>query len=395
MSGKCNRAMERADNSCGRHECGRICCPLAYQAKNRKAKRNELNGISGSDDLHECHLTCGRLLSCGLHTCQRKDHKGACGRCLQASYDEVSESDLEGVFADLQLICHCGHTVVYPPVACGTTLNCLYPCARPAPPCGHPRTPHQCHESPQCPPCPFLVAKPCACGKDPSVKNIRCSQEKVSCGQQCGELLGCGYHRCQKSCHSPGQCEECRQTCNKPKKVCGHPCTQPCHAPAKCPETDPCQAIVTMSCACGHVQQRTSCGASQGNTTSREKTTLKCNSECAVRQRNARLADALGITGPSGRGSEVEWETELKGFAQANLGFVKMVEGTLDGFIKGTKGSLILPYSEFAQTALVTCLTFSATGKADFCHVSGRCLPIRTRTSRPRTKSIRHDPSQT
>lgn len=335
-----------AHDSCGRHECGRVCCPLSYQAKNRRARRNEIGQIAESDDLHECHLTCGRTLSCGLHTCQRKDHKGACGRCLQASYDEVS-SMIQGSFQLIrQLICHCGHTVVYPPVACGTTINCLYPCARPAPSCGHPRSPHQCHENPNCPPCPFLVNKPCACGKDTSIKNIRCSQEKVSCGQACGELLGCGYHRCQKPCHPPGECEDCRQTCNKPKRICGHACTMPCHAPAKCPEADPCQAIITMSCACGHVQQRTSCGANGNNTTSREKTTLKCNSECAIRQRNARLADALGITSAGARGQEVEWEGESKSFAGANLGFVKMVEKTLDEFIKGTKSSMILPYSE-------------------------------------------------
>jgi transcriptional repressor NF-X1 len=88
-----------------------VCCPLSFQAKNRgKRKPPGADDVhahahvgAGEDDLHACQLTCGKLLSCGLHTCQRKDHKGACGRCLQASYDE--------------LICHCGETVIYPPVA--------------------------------------------------------------------------------------------------------------------------------------------------------------------------------------------------------------------------------------------------------------------------------------
>jgi transcriptional repressor NF-X1 len=111
----------RALRSCGRHECGRVvsglgtrrwllhtsgadtqCCPLAYQAKNRGKKRPNDDAVA-DDSLHVCHLTCGKLLSCGTHTCPKPDHKGACGRCLQASYDE--------------LVCHCGHTVVYPPVA--------------------------------------------------------------------------------------------------------------------------------------------------------------------------------------------------------------------------------------------------------------------------------------
>jgi transcriptional repressor NF-X1 len=46
--------------------------------------------------MHVCPLTCGKLLGCGLHTCPKPDHKGACGRCLQASYDEVSDGGAEG-----------------------------------------------------------------------------------------------------------------------------------------------------------------------------------------------------------------------------------------------------------------------------------------------------------
>lgn len=360
LESECNACGVRVGTdgySCGRHECSRVCCPLSYKAKNRKSKRPEHeDGRAEMDDLHECHLTCGRLLSCGLHSCQRKDHKGACGKCLQASYEEVSPIRV-GCDIDTdrsQLICHCGNTVIYPPVACGTTISCLYPCARDAPTCGHPRTPHPCHESSQCPPCPFLKSKPCACGKDPSVKNVRCSQEKVSCGQPCGNLLSCGYHRCQLSCHRPGECEDCHQTCNKPKKICRHPCTSACHAPTKCPENDPCQAIITQSCSCGHVQLRSSCGASNSNPTSRESVTLKCNSECAVRQRNARLADALGISQKDGlgKGPAEEWSAELKSFAAPNLPFVKMVEGAFADFIKGARQSTILPHSKLTKSWL-------------------------------------------
>ncbi|WWD00950.1 hypothetical protein V866_007888 [Kwoniella sp. B9012] len=330
----------KALRSCGRHECGRLCCPLWEQAFRSKKQRNEDYNPYTEDDLHKCHLTCGKLLSCGTHTCPKPDHKGPCGRCLQASYDE--------------LICHCGNTVVYPPVACGTTINCIYPCDRPAPACGHPKSPHSCHESPECPPCPYLTDKPCACGKDPAVKNVRCSQDRVSCGQQCGELLGCGYHKCTKLCHRPGECESCTQVCGKPKRICKHPCTTTCHAPAKCPENDPCQALVTQSCACGHLQSRTSCGASTSNPRSREVEQLKCNSECAVRQRNARLADALGIK-QNERGLEM-YEDELKTFATQNHGFVKMVENTFEEFIKGTRQSMVLPHMPPAKRVFVMSL---------------------------------------
>ncbi|GMK53524.1 hypothetical protein CspeluHIS016_0101100 [Cutaneotrichosporon spelunceum] len=277
--------------------------------------------------------------SCGIHTCPKPDHKGACGRCLQASYDE--------------LICNCGHTVVYPPVACGTKVNCVFPCARPDPPCGHPKTPHTCHEEPDCPPCPFLTAKPCACGKDLAVKNIRCSQsqDRVSCGQVCGKLLGCGYHRCEKTCH-PGDCESCTQTCNKPKRICKHACTHTCHAPAKCPENEACPTIVIQTCSCGNLQTRTTCGASTSNPSTREAIQLKCNADCMMRQRNARLADALGIKQPVDR-TLTEWPPELRSFASANLAFVKTVENSFRDFINGTRQTVILPHMPPAKRTFV------------------------------------------
>lgn len=114
-----------------------------------------------------------------------------------------------GVFEEL--VCLCGRTVLEPPIQCGTRLRCVYPCARPAPACGHPHVPHACHEGVviagadtadeglglvgegegegsvgACLPCPFLTEKVCACGKK-RVGNVRCSQERVSCGSVCGK----------------------------------------------------------------------------------------------------------------------------------------------------------------------------------------------------------------
>ena len=84
----------------------------------------------------------------------------------------LSVLHLTGVYC--QMVCYCGRTVLEPPIPCGTRISCSYPCSRPVPPCGHPKTTHTCHEDPTpCPPCPFLTTKTCTCGKK-AIQNIRC-----------------------------------------------------------------------------------------------------------------------------------------------------------------------------------------------------------------------------
>lgn len=74
--------------ACGRHECGRQCCPLqyqeAFQSKAKKGKQRRLglaeqqwqSEVEDPMGLHVCQRVCGRKLNCGLHTCERNDHKG-------------------------------------------------------------------------------------------------------------------------------------------------------------------------------------------------------------------------------------------------------------------------------------------------------------------------------
>src|SRR3954454_4296390 len=111
------------------------------------------------------------------------------------------------------MICMCGRTTLMPPIPCGTQIQCNYPCNRPPPLCGHPKPVHSCHESEGCPPCPFLTAKLCACGKM-TLPNVRCSQPKVSCGTPCGKPLPCGFHACQRLCHGD-ECGACESVCGK------------------------------------------------------------------------------------------------------------------------------------------------------------------------------------
>lgn len=202
----------QAFRSCGRHQCGRICCPLAplQRAVTKSSKRRDpLHADPGAQfqllfdpamrALHECDLPCGRVLGCGNHRCPQRDHKGPCSACPRGVFEE--------------LVCPCGRTVLEPPIQCGARLRCVYPCARPAPACGHPHVSHMCHEGVviagadttdegsglveeegddigvgACPPCPFLTEKLCACGKK-RVGNVRCSLERVSCGSMCGKCV--------------------------------------------------------------------------------------------------------------------------------------------------------------------------------------------------------------
>ena len=85
----------QALRACGKHQCRRICCPLAsLSISTRKGKkRAPVNGNIGVGEeqggLHECDLICGKALSCGNHKCELKDHKGPCPSCLRSSFEEV------------------------------------------------------------------------------------------------------------------------------------------------------------------------------------------------------------------------------------------------------------------------------------------------------------------
>jgi transcriptional repressor NF-X1 len=79
-----------------------------------------------------------------------------------------------------------------------------------------------------------------------------------------------------------------------------------------------------------------------------------------VKQRNARLADALGIKSDAEtgvRGNEVEWTAEQRGFAASNAAWVRVVEGTLGEFFRGGKQSVILPQSEWSRVCVYQTVT--------------------------------------
>ncbi|KAF8802315.1 hypothetical protein BYT27DRAFT_7112793, partial [Phlegmacium glaucopus] len=74
----------------------------------------------------------------------------------------------------------------------------------------------------------------------------------------------------------------------------------------------------------------------------------KCSNDCQIAKRNARLADALGIS-LEGRDSSsaamaVTYTDELSGFARVNPKFLSLVERTFADFITSEKRTNVLPH---------------------------------------------------
>jgi len=303
----------RVSLNCGRHECGERCCAGERKAAERQSSRRKARPLDSAprqpgdnfEAEHICTRSCGRQLKCGNpeHRCQELCHKGPCGTCREAIFDELG--------------CHCGRTVLQPPLPCGTKPPpCRFPCERPKD-CGHPQMAHTCHgDEENCPKCPFLTTKSCLCGKN-VLKNQPCWLSDVRCGEICGKTLRCGAHKCQKQCHRSGECDEpCRQPCGKELSICGHPCMSPCHFPGVCKEEKPCQQKIFITCECQRIKQEAKCAASRqgdGNT----KKTLKCDEECARLERNHKLALALNVD-PEHQSDHVPYSTETLNMYQQN-----------------------------------------------------------------------------
>ncbi|XP_052094609.1 transcriptional repressor NF-X1-like [Mytilus californianus] len=326
---RCNKK-----RSCGRHKCGQLCCV---------------------SEEHFCILICGRKLSCELHKCDEPCHRGNCPPCLMTSYDELT--------------CHCGAEVMLPPIPCGTKPpECKNLCSRQHD-CDH-TVYHYCHSEEECPPCTVLTEKRCM-GNHELRKNIPCHQNNVSCGLPCNKVLPCQQHKCLKTCHS-GDCQKDGDSCNQPcrikRKDCNHMCGVPCHFGSPCPQT-PCKAEVLLICKCGNKEAKVPClsGAAQ-DTAEYQKLTvqslagslhsgqpvdisqlakkklkrqLDCDAECAVLERNRRMALALEIRNPdlNAKLGNPIYTDFLKDYAKQNPHFVSSIEKALSELVKNAKQS--------------------------------------------------------
>ncbi len=112
-------------------------------------------------------------MNCGRHRCELLCHRGKCGRCLQSSECNLRIRSFHFqkiIFDDVligfeELYCHCRHSVIHPPVSCGTKPPaCDQPCQREHD-CEHPPL-HTCHSDRTCPPCIVFTDKLCYGGHE-------------------------------------------------------------------------------------------------------------------------------------------------------------------------------------------------------------------------------------
>ena len=100
--------------------------------------------------------------------------------------------------------------------------------------------------------------------------------------------------------------------------------------------------MITVSCPCGRFQQPVKCGKSSANP-NKAPGQLSCRDECAIAKRNARLAEALGITDTKKK-MDVTYSDDLVSFGRVNSKFLMLVEKTLNDFVTSDKKNQVLPY---------------------------------------------------
>ena len=314
---KCNNLL-----SCGRHRCTNVCCP---------AKGKPLESLEAFQH-HKCPLICNKPLNCGNHTCQEPCHRGPCHRCYIATFED--------------LVCHCGKTRLEAPIPCGvTSVECKFPCIR-RKPCGHPQfSVHNCHgDDKPCPPCVLLTERKCECGGS-IVKNIPCfSTNPVSCGKPCQKRRSDCGHKCNRICHS-NKCEDepCKEVCDAVKKCCPHRCKEICHLGTACPEDKPCIETIVAMCKCGNISTDVKCGATSDNPRHSTFIQLPCDDSCALKERNRRLAEALGVSVDTVTDSKCTYPAGLCDFTRQNYDWVVELEHKLDRFMKSKETVLKLP----------------------------------------------------
>ncbi|CAN9509419.1 unnamed protein product [Ophioblennius macclurei] len=229
--------------SCGNHTCEVVChdgpCPPCPRSVSRSCPCGKTkSSLPCTDEVSPCGDTCDKKLSCNIHTCSMRCHRGSCDTCRQ----EVERSCRCGKYKK-HLPCHKEYLCES---KCPKTRSCQrHQCRRKCcpgncPPCDQScgrslscrnhKCPSVCHQG-SCYPCPQMVEVRCNCSS--SVLLVPCGRERSTRPPHCKEPC-----RCPPSCHHPsrvphrchpGPCPPCKQPCLLPLAGCTHTCPKVCH----------------------------------------------------------------------------------------------------------------------------------------------------------------------
>ncbi|KAK0166892.1 hypothetical protein PV327_004363 [Microctonus hyperodae] len=245
----------RTKNNCI-HKCTLLChpgsCPLCTVMVTRYCGCGMMSqSLKCSTDIQlSCEATCGKMLNCQLHKCQRKCHQDECGSCEQTIHQE----------------CFCGkHNR---DISCQPNTPTMYECNEICDKvlgCSNHKCKKNCHpgECGECPLKPQFITH-CCCGQTPlTIERQNCLDPIPVCDKICAKGLGCGQR-------------------NEP-----HTCKFPCH-PGDCPQ---CDLTTWVKCRCGNMDREISCSnitkayvalCEKKCTKKRSCGKHKCNQHCCI-----------------------------------------------------------------------------------------------------------------
>ncbi|CAH0398025.1 unnamed protein product [Chilo suppressalis] len=244
----CNRLLDCGVHTCQKEchdgacdDCGetvtQVCYCPAAQSRSVPCTR-ETGGVTQ----WSCGEACSRVLACGQHVCRAVCHAPPCPACR--------------LLPALVATCPCGRTRL----AEGSRKACTDPiplcgniCAKPLP-CGPAGDKHfckqDCHDG-ECPVCPDKTLLQCRCGH--SSREVPCSElsqsyNNIFCQKKCNKKLSCGRHRCRTACCAATS-HRCAVVCGRTLSCQTHRCEEFCHTGhcAPCPRL----GFEELRCACG------------------------------------------------------------------------------------------------------------------------------------------------
>ncbi|CAG0917121.1 unnamed protein product [Notodromas monacha] len=231
--------------SCGFHKCKEVChplnecgdCPLSGTQSCPCGKfRKEL---PCTEEIGPCGDTCGKTLTCGVHVCAARCHRGNCGSCLQLILKKCRCGAKEKeVPCQKEFLCEskckrirdCKRHACNRKVCCsGACPSCEQPCGRMLG-CKNHKCNSRCHQGP-CFPCNIMVEIKCFCGKES--RFVPCGRERTSkpprCSEPCKLPSDCHHPKRQAhKCHF-GPCPPCNLRCENSYSNCPHICEARCH----------------------------------------------------------------------------------------------------------------------------------------------------------------------